>query len=165
MRPVHRFNFAARLYSGVSGVHRPPPCERLCNMFFGVSYRLTVILGILVFASAPDSARAEPLDYSLPDPELKVIRLDTAPTESFLAVKADTTGRLFVGGREALYVYDPVPNGQYRPRQQLLRFPNHTWVYDIEIRGDDLYLLTVSALYLIPEGRTRREGLVTRRII
>ncbi len=38
-------------------------------------------------------------------------------------------------------------------------------MYDIEIRGDDLYILTVSALYLIPEGRTRREGLVAKRLI
>ena len=75
------------------------------------SIRTSLLVGILL-ACASRAARAEPLDYSLPDPELKVIRLDSAPTESFLAVKVDTTGRLFVGGREALYVYEPAANGQ-----------------------------------------------------
>ncbi len=127
------------------------------------SLLLPAVSGML-FATALASA-AEPLDYSLPDTDLNVVRLDTAATESFLAVKADTTGRLFVGGREALYVYEPAPNGQYEPRRELLRFPNHTWVYDIEIRGDDLYILTVSALYVIPEGRTKREGLAAKRLV
>jgi putative heme-binding domain-containing protein len=140
-------------------------CDRIGNMALSTSYRVAIALGLLAIAGALRPARAEPLDYSLPDPELKVIRLDTAPTESFLAVKADTTGRLFVGGREALYVYEPAPNGRYQPRQQLLRFPNHTWVYDIEIRGDDLYLLTVSALYVVPGARTKRDGLVPRRLV
>jgi putative heme-binding domain-containing protein len=117
-----------------------------------------------VLATASVVAADNP-DYSPPDADLKVIRLDTARTESFLAVKADTTGRLFVGGREALYVYERAAKGQYRPRHELLRFPNHTWVYDIEIRGDDLYILTVSALYVIPEGRTKREGLAARRLV
>jgi putative heme-binding domain-containing protein len=107
----------------------------------------------------------ETLDYSVPDADLKVIRLDSAPTESFLAVKFDTTGRLFVGAREALYVYELGEGGNYQPRRELMRFPNHTWVYDIEVRGDDLYILTVSALYVIPEGRTKREGLIARRLV
>ena len=47
------------------------------------------------------------LDYSLPDPALKLVRIDSAATESFLAVRADTTGRLFVGCREELVVYEP----------------------------------------------------------
>src|SRR3954470_5971240 len=116
------------------------PLSRLLAFFiFG--------LGASIF-NTPASA-AEELDYAAPDPALKVVRLDTAPTESFLAVRADTMGRLFVGGREALFVYEPDDKGGYKPRQQLLKFPNHTWVYDVEVRGNDLYVLTVSALYLI----------------
>lgn len=127
-------------------------------------FRRSILFGIL-FTGAAGSAAAQSPDYAVPDPDLKVIRLDTASTESFLAVRADTTGRLFVGGRESLSVYEPGGAGAYQPRQELLRFPNHTWVYDIEIRGNDLYILTVSALYEIPEGRTRREGLVARRLV
>jgi putative heme-binding domain-containing protein len=104
-------------------------------------------------------------DVSSPDPSLAVTVIDTAPTESFLAIKADTTGRLFVGGREALFVYEPDGKGGYTPRVQLLALPNHTWVHDIEIRGDDLYFLTVNGLYLVPQGRVKREGLQAQRLV
>ena len=127
--------------------------------------RWSAFAGLFLSGAIASARGSEPLDYTTPDANLKVVRLDTAPTESFLAVKADTTGRLFVGGREALYVYEPAANGLYELRRELLRFPNHTWVYDIEIRGNDLYILTVSALYIIPEGRTKREGLNARRIV
>src|SRR5262249_60990404 len=82
-----------------------------------------------------------------------------------LSVRAGTAGWVVGGGREALCCYAPVPTGPYRPRHELLPFPSHTWVYDIEIRGDDLYLLTVSALYVVPGGRTKREGLAPRRLL
>ncbi|MFN0051330.1 MAG: c-type cytochrome [Planctomycetales bacterium] len=120
---------------------------------------------LCVLAAAGVVGGAESGDYASPNPELTVVRIDSAPTESFLAIKVDTTGRLFVGGREALFVYEPDDRGGYRPRQQLLKFPDHTWVYDIDIRGDDLYILTVSALYVIPNGRVQREGLSARRLV
>jgi putative heme-binding domain-containing protein len=104
-------------------------------------------------------------DVSSPDPALAVTVIDSAPTESFLAIRADTTGRLFVGCREAVFVYEPNGQGGYAPRVQLLTFPKDTWVHDIEVRGDDLYLLTVNALYLVPEGRVKREGLEVKRLV
>jgi len=48
-------------------------------------------------------------DYELADPELKVLVVDSDPTESFLALQLDNTGRLFAGGREGLFVYEPHP--------------------------------------------------------
>lgn len=74
-------------------------------------------------------------------------------------------GRIFVGGRKSLFVYEPDDQGSYRPRQLLYQFPDHTWINDIAIRGDDLYLLTVSALYVVPGGVTEREGLQARRLV
>lgn len=108
---------------------------------------------------------ASELPYETADPELKVVTLDSADTESFLAVKLDTTGRMFVGGREALFVYEPLADGKYGPRTELMRFPDHTWVYDIEIRGNDIYILTVSALYVLPDARIKREGLTLKRLV
>jgi len=107
----------------------------------------------------------EELDYAVPDPALKVVRLDTSETESFLAVKADTEGRIFVGSRSALFVYDGQPGLTLPARIELVRFPDHTWIYDIEFRGDDVYVLTVSALYVIPEGRVKRTGLKAKRLV
>jgi putative heme-binding domain-containing protein len=121
-------------------------------------------IGVWVILASTIAA-AELPDYATANPALRIVRLDSAPTESFLAVKADTTGRLFVGGREALFVYELDANGLYQPRRELLRFPDHTWVYDIEILGDDLYLLTVSALYVVKGGRVEREGLQARRLV
>ncbi|MGE3317374.1 MAG: hypothetical protein AB7O26_19840, partial [Planctomycetaceae bacterium] len=107
----------------------------------------------------------EKLDYKAADPDLKVIRIDTSPKESFLSVRADSEGRLFVGGREALFAYDVEPDGSYAPRKELYRFPADSWVYDIEIRGHDLYALTLNALYILPGAVTSREKIEPKRIV
>src|SRR5262249_2295505 len=116
-------------------------------------------------APAPGPSSATELDYRPADPRLKVVLLDRSPAESYVAVKADTQGRLFVGGREGLFVFEPDARGGYRPRQELYRLPPDSWVSGIEVRGDDLYVLTASALYLFPGGRTQRMGLKPRRLV
>ena len=60
----------------------------------------------LIGLSLVATSFAEDLDYHVTDPELKVVRLDSSPDASFLSVRLDTTGRIFVGGRKTLYVYD-----------------------------------------------------------
>ena len=122
-----------------------------------------VFIGILVAFVAP--SLAEDLDYHVTDPDLKVVRLDTSPDDSFLSVRTDTTGRIFVGGRKTLFAYDLDESGRYKPRQLLYEFPDHTWVNDIEVRGDDLYLVTVSAVYRIVDGRVKRAGLKPERLL
>jgi putative heme-binding domain-containing protein len=99
------------------------------------------------------------------DPALRLTSIDTSPDESFLSLRTDTTGRLFAGGREGLFVYDVDTAGGYVPRQLLYRFPPDTWVTDIEIRGDDLYAMTNAALYRFVGGRVRRENLVPQRLL
>ena len=108
---------------------------------------------------------AEEPSFAPVDPGVKAVVLDRSDTESFLAVQADTTGRLFVGGREALFVYELNPDGSYAPRRELYRFPKDTWIYDLAVRGDDLYALTVSALYVFPGARTARENLRPERLV
>jgi putative heme-binding domain-containing protein len=124
---------------------------------------LTCLLAFNFVASFTAVGIAE--DYQPADAGLKTVLIDSHPKESFLAVQADTLGRLFVGGREALFVYEPDSKGGYKPRQELYRFPDHTWVYDIALRGNDVYVLTVSALYVIPDAVTKREGLKPKRLI
>jgi putative heme-binding domain-containing protein len=108
---------------------------------------------------------AEELDYHVTDPDLKVVRLDSSPDDSFLSVRIDSEGRIFVGGRKTLYVYDLDKDGSYLPRRLLYEFPDHSWVNDIEVRGDDLYLVTVSAVYRLPGARVKREGLTIERLL
>ncbi|MBI2806801.1 MAG: c-type cytochrome [Planctomycetes bacterium] len=99
------------------------------------------------------------------DAGLRIVPIDSDAKESFLSVRVDTMGRLFVGGREGLFVYEPNAQGGYQPRKLLYRFPAHSWVYDIEIRGNDLYVLTLSALYLFPDAVSKRENLRPRKLI
>lgn len=99
------------------------------------------------------------------DTALRVVPIDTVERASFLGVRVDSDGRVFVGGREALFVYEPDGAGGYGPRRTLLTFPDHTWIHDIEFLGDDLYVLSVSGLYHVPGGRRGRAGLEPRRVL
>ncbi|MEX0978300.1 MAG: ThuA domain-containing protein, partial [Pirellulales bacterium] len=116
-------------------------------------------------AGMSDAGSFPMLTRRLVDPELKLLSIDTSRDESFLSLKVDTIGRLFVGGREALFVYEPDAFGGYKPPSLLYRFPPDSWVTDVEIRGNDLYVMTNAALYLIAGGRVERENLKPRRLL
>jgi putative heme-binding domain-containing protein len=140
----------------------PIRSRRLASLLARVGFPVIAFF-LLAHIALPASAEEPP--YQTADPDLRVITLDSAPTESFLAVKVDSEGRLFVGGREQLFVYEPLPNGKYAPRVSLVKLPEHSWIYDIEIRGNDIYLLTVSALYVLPDARIKRSGLTIKRLV
>jgi putative heme-binding domain-containing protein len=114
-------------------------------------------------AGAGPSSPSE-LDYQPADTRLKALLIDRSPDESYVSIKVDTQGHLFVGGREALFVFEPDSDGKYN-RHLLYRFPPDSWVAGIEPRGNDLYVLTAAALYLIPDGRTQRSDLRPRRLL
>ena len=99
------------------------------------------------------------------DPELRLRTVDRSPDESFLSLRTDSAGRLFAGGREALFVYEPDGYGGFGSRQLLYRFPPDTWVTDVAVRGDDLYVMTNAALYRIAGGRAGRENLRPERLL
>ena len=122
---------------------------------------LSVSGSLLLLASL---SAAEP-EYRLTDSDLELVSIDSSATESFLSMRADTSGRLFVGAREAVFVYEPDGKGGLLPRCELYRFPADSWVYDIEVRGSDLYAMTNRALYLLPGAVTKRSGITPRRLI
>jgi len=99
------------------------------------------------------------------DSELQAVLIDRSDDEAYMAVKVDSLGRLFVGGREAVFVFEPDNRGGYQPRQELYRFPPDSIIIGLELRGNDLYVLTSSALYLFPEGRIRRKDLQPKRLV
>ena len=123
------------------------------------------IFGAVASSAAPVAAPLASPDYAVVDPEVRLERLDSSPNESFLSMRGDTTGRLFVGGREALFVYESTGDGRFAPRRELVRFPPNSWVYDVDFRGNDLYVLTLSALYVIPDGVVKREGLRPQKLL
>ncbi|HEY5315971.1 MAG TPA: TIM barrel protein, partial [Pirellulales bacterium] len=99
------------------------------------------------------------------DSRLRMQLIDRSPDQAYMALRADGAGRLFVGGREAVFVFEPDGHGGFRPRETLLHFGEDSIIIGLELRGDDLYVMTGGALYVVPEGRTRRTGLKPRRIL
>jgi putative heme-binding domain-containing protein len=93
------------------------------------------------------TASAEVPGIHLADKTLKVELLDTHPEEFFLSHDMDLKGRLYLGSREAVFVYERTDDGGFQKRKELYRFPKDTWVYDLEAFGDDLLVLTNTALY------------------
>src|SRR5256885_848317 len=92
----------------------------------------------IMFMTAPGFVQ----DYAPVDPDLKIVVIDSDAKETFGAVRADTMGRLFVAGRDAIFVLEPKPQGGYQPRKLLYRFPPGSQITDVEFRGNDLYVLT-----------------------
>ena len=86
--------------------------------------------------------------------------VDFVAVESPRCVRGDTLGRLFVGERDVLFVSEP--NG---PRKRLCQFPPNSIVKDIEVRGNDVYVLTLSALYVIPNAVRQRDNLHPKKLL
>ncbi len=117
-------------------------------------------------ASAKSNAVVPPPGNQLTatNPKLKVVLLDRSAEDVYMAVKVDSEGQVFVGGREAVFVFEPDKAG-YRPKRELLRFPDDSIIIGLEFRGNDLYVLTSNALYRVPDGRKLRAGLRPERIL
>ncbi|MDB5323961.1 MAG: hypothetical protein JWN40_5592, partial [Phycisphaerales bacterium] len=122
---------------------------------------LVAPIAALAQAEAPKAL----LDTRYLEKGLKAIIVNSDDQESFLGLQLDSAGRLFAGCREALFVYEPAAGGLYQPRQLLFRFPKDAWVYDIAIRGDDLYVSTHTAIYLLPGAVKKRDGIVPKRLV
>ena len=101
----------------------------------------------------------------LTDKSLSVELLDSDEKEFFISQTMDLSGRLFVGCREALYVYEPTAEGGFGPRRELYRFPMHSWLYDLEVYGNDLFILTNTALYRMRDAVTRRSKLKPEKLL
>jgi putative heme-binding domain-containing protein len=124
---------------------------------------------LTAFPAEAQDAKTQPLprfsDYRLMDSELKFVGIDSDATESFLALQLDSAGRLFAGGREALFVYEPSRDGLYQPRQLLYRFPKNSWIYGIAIRGADLYVSTHTAVYVLEGAVLNRADIKPKRLL
>jgi hypothetical protein len=99
------------------------------------------------------------------DFKLRSTLIDTYPKEHLLAIRVDTMSRLFVGARDSLFVYEPKKDGSYEPRKIIYRFPSSSWINDIEVHGDNLYVLTSNALYVFVDGVRKRSDLLPRKLI
>ena len=99
------------------------------------------------------------------DPRWKAVLIDRSAKDAYMAVKVDGSGRVFVGGREKVFVFEPNGKGGFLPRRELCRFPPNSIIIGLEYRGDDLYVLASHGLYLVPGGRVKRDRLSPKRIL
>lgn len=117
-------------------------------------------------AASPQSVSPPPGPHlKVDDPKLKVTLISRSEDDAYMAVKLDGAGNLFVGGREKVFVFEPDGAGGFKPRRDLLTFPPDSIIIGLEYRGDDLYVLASHALYLVKDGRVKREGLQPKRIL
>ena len=127
------------------------PAKMITLMF---SFVISVLLFSLQAQTQEETTGNQKAGFIIAEPGLKSVVIDSDERESFLGLQLDSAGRLFAGCREALFVYEPAADGLYQPRQLLFRFPKDAWIYDIAIRGDDLYVSTHWAIYIL-EGAVK----------
>ena len=124
---------------------KPPARQRSPILWLALSFAVAAMIGN---AQTQDEIEG----VTLTDRALQATLLDTHPAEFFLSHDMDLKGRLFMGSREAVFVYDRTDDGGFLPSEELVRFPNDTWVYDLEAFGDDLLVLTNTALYWLRDA-------------
>jgi hypothetical protein len=72
------------------------------------------------------------------------------PEAFYISMDMDPRGNLYVGDRDAVYRYEADGKGGIETRRTITTLPADTWAYSLQVAGDDLYVLTVTALYRLP---------------
>ena len=114
----------------------------------------------------PPGVQHVPGNQNLPgNQKIQIKLIDRSADDVFMAVKTDPQGQVFVGGREGVFVFVPREGGGFFPKRALYHFAQDSIIIGLEWRGDDLFVLTSSALYVLPRGRVEHEGLKPVRLL
>ena len=104
---------------------------------------LTVALASCSAAFGQDS-------YRCVDDGLSLDLVHSDPEAFYISMDMDPRGNLYVGGRDAVYLFEADGTGGFKERKTITTLPKDTWAYTLQVSGDDLYVLTVTALYRLP---------------
>ena len=88
--------------------------------------------------------------YRCVDDGLRLDLIHSDPEAFYISMDMDPRGNLYVGGRDAVYLFEADGKGGFEPRKTITRLRADTWAYSLQVAGDDLYVLTVTALYRLP---------------
>ncbi|MGY8793524.1 MAG: family 16 glycoside hydrolase, partial [Woeseiales bacterium] len=88
--------------------------------------------------------------YRCVDNGLRLDLVHSDPEAFYISMDMDPRGNLYVGGRDAVYLFEADGNGGFKTRKTITTLPKDTWAYSLQVAGDDLYVLTVTALYRLP---------------
>ncbi|MCZ6673666.1 MAG: hypothetical protein O7C75_12105, partial [Verrucomicrobia bacterium] len=88
--------------------------------------------------------------YHCVDPQLQLDVIHSDPEAFYISMEMDPRGNLYVGGRDAIYLFEANESNGFKDRRTITTLPQDTWAYSLQVAGDDLYVLTVTALYRLP---------------
>jgi len=121
-------------------------------------YLLIVLLASAGVAYGQDSYRCVNDDL-----DLALIHSDT---EAFyISMDMDPRGNLYVGARDAVYLFEADGKGGFSNRRMITALPKDTWAYSLQVAGDDLYMLTVTALYRLPNVIRNPDKVTFERLV
>ncbi len=88
--------------------------------------------------------------YHCVDPQLQLDVIHSDPEAFYISMEMDPRGNLYVGGRDAIYLFEANESNGFKERRTITTLPKDTWAYSLQVAGDDLYVLTVTACYRLP---------------
>lgn len=103
--------------------------------------------------------------YRCVDDGLRVDLIHSDPEAFYISMDMDLRGNLYAGSREAVYLFEADGKGGFKQRRTITTLPTDTWAYSLQVAGDDLYVLTVTALYRLPGVIRNPDNVTFERLI
>jgi putative heme-binding domain-containing protein len=103
--------------------------------------------------------------YRCLDDGLSLDLIHSDPEAFYISMDMDPRGNLYVGGRDAVYLFEADGDGGFKARRTITTLPKHTWAYSLQVAGDDLYVLTVTALYRLPNVIRDPDNVTFERLV
>ena len=122
-----------------------------------------LFIGIVVLTSLGAAHGQD--NYRCLDDGLQLDLIHSDPKAFYISMDMDPRGNLYVGGRDAVYLFEADGKGRFKTRKTIATLPADTWAYSLQVAGDDLYVLTVTALYRLPNVIRDPDNVTFERLV